>query len=254
MGRVGWGFDHLWPSMLAPITPILASFSHAVWEAAAEMGSDESIPVKRRRQIMEAAAWVREALYCFAGHAGRLVQVTLPRKRKRSHKESHGPNEDVKSCLEQEKWNRSHEFATLYSSNPAKAAAYVASFFKRQKTFKISLKEETTGEYLPAEKAAALVANDLWIRGNAHHDSSEDDGSSRQLHQFGGKYDAIALLVAVMLHVQIRDYQGLMSYVLFADMKQAFDVANKDLMLYMCYLAGITATEWLLLHDFLQSG
>ena len=70
------------------------------------------------------------------------------------------------------------------------------------------------------------------------------------LSQFGGKYDAIALLVAVMLHVQIRDYQGLMSYVLFADMKQAFDVANKDLMLYMCYLAGITATEWLLLYDF----
>ena len=130
---------------------------------------------------MEAAAWVREALYCFAGHAGRLVQVTLPRKRKRSHKESQGPNEDVKSCLEQEKWNHSHEFATLYSSNPAKAAAYVAAFFKRQKTFKIALKEETTGEYLPAEKAAALVANDLWIRGNAHHDSSEDDGSSRQL-------------------------------------------------------------------------
>ena len=80
MGRVGWGFDHLWPSMLAPITPILTSFSHAVWEAAAEMGCDESIPVKRRRQIMEAAAWVREALYCFAGHAGRLVQVTLPLK------------------------------------------------------------------------------------------------------------------------------------------------------------------------------
>lgn len=181
MGRVGWGFDHLWPSMLAPITPILASFSHAVWEAAAEMGCDESIPVKRRRQIMEAAAWVREALYCFAGHAGRLVQVTLPRKRKRSHKESHGPNEDVKSCLEQEKWNHSQGFATLYSSNPAKAAALVASFFRRQKTFKIALKEETTGEYLPAEKAAALVANDLWIRGNAHHDSSEDDGSSRQL-------------------------------------------------------------------------
>ena len=392
MGRVGWGFDHLWPSMLAPITPILTSFSHAVWEAAAEMGCDESLPVKRRRQIMEAAAWVREALYCFAGHAGRLVQVTLPRKRKRSHKESQGLNEDVKSCLEQEKWNHSHEFATLYSSNPAKAAAYVAAFFKRQKTFKIALKEETTGEYLPAEKAAALVANDLWIRGNAHHDSSEDDGSSRQLRatvaqiraagapiqglaslprlpanttghqpqlydlleleaclkamksnkkavhnplaaikaacgpsrqvtlalvnlgrvcklspslwscrvisplrkggprtvtsmkwlrpvsqasdmsaiqdglwltrckpflerfsslsQFGGKYDAIALLVAVMLHVQIRDYQGLMSYVLFADMKQAFDVANKDLMLYMCYLAGITATEWLLLYDF----
>lgn len=77
------------------------------------------------------------------------------------------------------------------------------------------------------------------------------------LSQFGGKYDAIALLVAVMLHVQIRDYQGLMSYVLFADMKQAFDFANKDLMLYMCYLAGITATEWLLLYDFFiffQSG
>ena len=71
------------------------------------------------------------------------------------------------------------------------------------------------------------------------------------LNQFGGKYDAIALVLAVLLHVQIRDYQCLLSYVLFADLKHAFDVANKDLMLYMSYLAGITATEWLLLYDFL---
>ena len=47
------------------------------------------------------------------------------------------------------------------------------------------------------------------------------------VHQFGGKHDAIALVLAVLLHVQIRDYQGLLSYVLFADLKHAFDVANK---------------------------
>jgi len=141
MGRVGWGFEHLWATMLAPITPILALFSHAVWEATAEMGCDENIPVKKRRQIMEAAAWVRATLYCFAGHAGRLVQVTLPRKRKCGHKESHGLNEYIKSCLEQEKWKHAHEFATLYSSNPAKAAAYVASFFKRQKLSKLHSKK-----------------------------------------------------------------------------------------------------------------
>ena len=35
-----------------PITPILALFSHAVWEAAAEMGCDESIPVKRRKPLL----------------------------------------------------------------------------------------------------------------------------------------------------------------------------------------------------------
>ena len=28
-----------------------------------------NIPIKRRRQVLEAAAWAREALYCFVGHA-----------------------------------------------------------------------------------------------------------------------------------------------------------------------------------------
>ena len=394
IGRVGWGSLHLWPDLLASIGPILACLTYAVWRAASEMGSDINIPIKRRRQVLEAAAWVREALYCFIGHAGQLIKVSLPRKRKRAETNVPPPyssqKEEVKSRLEAEKLKRSHEFAELHKNNPAKASAFVSSFFKRQRAFQIALRDDLTGEDLSGPKAADFVAADLFARGNPA--SSEDDGSSGQLHgvvvqirnagapiegvqglpklpdvttghnpmlydmleleaclknlrsnkqavhnplaaikaacepsrqltlsltnlgrvcrlspalwssrvisplrkggprtvtsikwlrpvsqasdmsaiqdslwlarckpfletfsgfnQFGGKYDAIALVLAVLLHVQIRDYQGLLSYVLFADLKHAFDVANKDLMLYMSYLAGITATEWLLLYDF----
>ena len=321
--------------------------------------------------------------------------MSLPRKRKHAETNASAHHsfqkEEVKSRLEAEKLKRAHEFADLYKNNPAKASALVSSFFKRQKTFQLALRDDLTGEDLSGPKAAEFVAADLFARGNPA--SSEDDGSSSQLHgvvvvqirnagapiagvkglpklpevttghnpllydmleveaclknlksnkqavhnllaaikaacepsrqlilslvnlgrvcrlspalwssrvisplrkggprtvtsikwlrpvsqasdmsaiqdslwlarckpfletfsglgQFGGKYDAIALVLAVLLHVQISDYQGLLSYILFADLKHAFDVANKDLMLYMSYLAGVTATEWLLLYDF----
>ena len=70
---------------------------------------------------MEAAAWVREALYCFIGHAGQLIKVSLPRKRKRA--KTHVPpplffpKGEVKSRLEAEKLKRSHEFAELHKNN-----------------------------------------------------------------------------------------------------------------------------------------
>ncbi|CAE8603613.1 unnamed protein product [Polarella glacialis] len=52
------------------------------------------------------------------------------------------------------------------------------------------------------------------------------------------------------MHVQLRQHAGLDTYLLFADLKAAFDIPNRDAMLVTCYLAGIVATEWFLLFDF----
>ena len=70
--------------------------------------------------------------------------------------------------------------------------------------------------------------------------------------QYGGKFDSIAIVIALTVHAQIREYQGLMTYFLFGDLKHAFDVADWNLMLVTCYLAGIVGREWLLLDDFFQ--
>ena len=68
--------------------------------------------------------------------------------------------------------------------------------------------------------------------------------------QLGGKFDCVGIVVALVLHAQVRHYQGLFTYLLFGDLKWAFDIADRNLMLVTCYLAGIVETEWLLLHDF----
>ena len=70
--------------------------------------------------------------------------------------------------------------------------------------------------------------------------------------QFGGKFDAVAVVVTLVLHAQLRQYQGLLTYLLFADLKYAFDVADWNLMLLSCFSAGVVGKEWLLLDDFFQ--
>jgi len=70
------------------------------------------------------------------------------------------------------------------------------------------------------------------------------------LSQMGGKFDTIAVIIALILHIQIRHLQGLDTYILFADLKWAFDTADQETLLVTCYLAGIVETEWLLLFDF----
>ena len=65
--------------------------------------------------------------------------------------------------------------------------------------------------------------------------------------QFGGKYDCIALVIALSLHVHLRSF-----HLLFADVKWAFDTANHSLMLLSCFWAEVVCKEWCLLHDFLR--
>ena len=81
---------------------------------------------------------------------------------KQTHQAHHSFQKDeVKSRLEAEKLKRAHEFADLYKNNPAKASALVSSFFKRQKTFQLALRDDLTGEDLSGPKAAEFVAADL---------------------------------------------------------------------------------------------
>ena len=68
--------------------------------------------------------------------------------------------------------------------------------------------------------------------------------------QMGGKLDTVLVILAVMMHVQIRHYQGVDTYLLFSDIQQAFDTASHDGMLFAAYLSGVVEVEWRLLFDF----
>ena len=68
----------------------------------------------------------------------------------------------------------------------------------------------------------------------------------------GGAYDPQSLLLALVMHVQIRLAQGLCAYVGCADLKWAFDVANVAGMLLNCFDANVVSTFWCLMNDMLQ--
>ena len=67
--------------------------------------------------------------------------------------------------------------------------------------------------------------------------------------QVGGKFDT-SVVLAVVLHIQLRHLQDRDTYVLFADLKQAYDTTDQSALLVSCYHAGIVEAEWCLLHDF----
>ncbi|CAE7834833.1 unnamed protein product [Symbiodinium sp. CCMP2592] len=71
-------------------------------------------------------------------------------------------------------------------------------------------------------------------------------------NQVGGKFDTMSVVLAVVLHVQIRHMQDLKTYLLFADLQAAYDTAGHDALLAASYCAGVVGVEWNLLWDFIH--
>jgi hypothetical protein len=69
--------------------------------------------------------------------------------------------------------------------------------------------------------------------------------------QVGGRSDAQSLLLAMIIHAQLREHQGLPTFWVFTDLKWAFDLMTHDCLLLACFQAGVVAEEWLLLDDML---
>lgn len=64
------------------------------------------------------------------------------------------------------------------------------------------------------------------------------ENSLTSLHvifQLGGRRVCVAIVVARIIHAQVRHCQGLLSYLFFSDLKYAFDLADWNLMLCACY-------------------
>ena len=94
----------------------------------------------------------------------------------------------------------------------------------------------------------AHVQDGLWIARNGQAlESFAGPG------QVGGVSDTISLVLALLLLVQSRAHQGLPTYLVFVDLRWAFDVAIHSGMKYNAHAAGIVGEDWLLIDDFLDA-
>ena len=90
----------------------------------------------------------------------------------------------------------------------------------------------------------AQVQDALWMQRNVGR-LRTFCGSS----QAGGVLDPVSLVVALVLLGQLREYQGLATYLAATDMKWGFDVAIITGMLHACHCAGVVGRDWLLIDD-----
>ncbi|CAE7587340.1 unnamed protein product [Symbiodinium sp. CCMP2592] len=405
VGRVMWARPGLWEHVFCQALPALEALRNAIEEATEEIFEARSLQVKRRRAILDAAAWARDAIVCLLGHCFSLTVVRGARCTHpgAGHKwpESVPRPEDFDDFdsykLAMADFNIGiregvfEKFVSLRNCDPNEAKRFLSACVKSNKGFQVALTDEETGQLLSTQQALQALADDLearadvspaqdsfehcWVReavrsikqakapaaglpglpplpqettaNNPHlYTSSELEQAlssiqtrkqcihgplaavkasvpeareltlalvnlaraaevtatswcfrrinplrksgprvvrklrclrpisltadmaavqdalwlarcKRQLdaftnlRQLGGKMDTILVILAVILHVQIRHYQGVDTYLLFSDIQQAFDTASHDGMLFSVYLAGVVEVEWRLLSDFL---
>ena len=70
--------------------------------------------------------------------------------------------------------------------------------------------------------------------------------------QVGGIADPTSLVLALVILSQLREHQGLPTYIALTDLKWGFDLASIDGMLLASFSVGVNGTDWLLLDDILD--
>ena len=396
--RVQWSHGHLWSEALFSLQECTQVILSAVENAVSEVCVTQTLPVKRRRAILDAAAWCRKVLVAVAGHLHGLVAVTVTKKRKQQRTVPLPSVRREPDCMQicraiaTAQLDARQKFAELFARDPAKADSFLSKFFNRSRQFEIALADEETQKTLGAFQTAEAIAADMSARANNKFPCdaegrqvladlvtrirfagapptgvpgvqqlpssttaqlpqrySQDEfrdyltkicASKKSVHapfaaikagslvtdslalqlcnlgkacgltasvwstrhmlpirkaapqmvtaitnlrpvsragdmsaiqdalwlsrckpfierytgecQLGGKFDCVAIIVALVLHAQVRNNQGLLTYFIFADLKWAFDVADVNPMLLTCYEAGIVGLDWRLLDDFFR--
>ena len=153
--------NNQWAEALSLVQPLLSGLTSAVATARAEIELSADMPKRRRRAILDAAAWLREAITSIVGHCAGLVNVVNMGKRSdktdwANHKAPELDNfqtyGEYKSAVNE--WNWSLKSATvskylqLKYCNPGEASKFLSSFFNRAKNFDIALSCEDTGALL----------------------------------------------------------------------------------------------------------
>ena len=168
--RVQWSHGHLWSEALSSVQESTQVILSAVDEAICEVCETPTLPVKRRRAILDAAAWCREVLVAVAGHLHGLVAVTVTKKKKRQLTEPvashHLDNLQVSKAVAAAQLTARQKFAALCAKDPAKADSFLSGFFNRSRRFEVSLVDEETQKTLGAFQTAEVIAADMSARAN----------------------------------------------------------------------------------------
>jgi hypothetical protein len=135
LGRVMWASGKEWHKALASVQRCLAAAADATALATQEvLEAGDKVPIKRRRMILEAAAWLREALYVLAGHSGLATVHRQPNGRRETfnvpaRKEGQSEVEHAEE-IDRYCWHlrarAATQHAALCSSDPAQANRFLA--------------------------------------------------------------------------------------------------------------------------------
>ena len=402
IGRVSWSHHDLWESALESMSQLLLESSTAAKAAREELEAASCMPAKRRRAILDAAAWIRETIVVVVGHSSSLVragvrggtrmpaQETLRPPKPQDFDDYDSYKQAVKRFDGQLQDQVVRKYMQLRAQDPNSAKRFVSSHVAKSREFQIALSDEDTGHLMSTQAALSAIADDLSSRADNDFPQSQEaaafftgavtallrlqapaagvpgmpsppaynTASNKSLYslgeldqvlsglkarkqsthgplasvkvwcpaarqflldlmnlgrvarqtsthwrlrqvsplrksgpkvvrkianlrpisvatemaavqdglwlgrtqvffesfttasQVGGKFDTMSVVLAVVLHIQLRHLQDLDTYVLFADLKQAYDTTDQSALLVSCYLAGIVEAEWCLLHDF----
>ena len=174
VGRVSWSQSDLWDNILveAKVCQQLT-----IGMATEKMPEALPLPVRRRRCVLESAAWLRDTFFCILGHCKGLV-VALSAK-SNFLKQQAGPhiwpkpaefetNDDYKAALAsmtaKAKYHSFQKYLALRASDPNQAKQFISSFFKKNTAFEIVLTHEDSGHLMSVQGMLAAIDQDLQSR------------------------------------------------------------------------------------------
>ncbi|CAK0852658.1 unnamed protein product, partial [Prorocentrum cordatum] len=286
-GRVSRRTDSQWDDALSAVEPLLQFAAsavelcvHAPWLRPPWSGGQAS--VAQRRVLLDVAAWSRDVLYTLAGHAAGVTRaVTSAASRKRRRPVGPAPadfsdHQAFKKAATQAAWDArrgaAQRFLHLRALSPGAAERFLSSFFAGQDRFEIALADPATGRVFSADEMLQAIEQDLQSGPRVVRDvaclrpisistvmSAVVDALWTQRNrsaltqycgagQQGGVGDPLLVLLALLLHAQLRGAQGPPTYWALTDLRWA----SHDAMRLSSYLAGVVEDEWLLLDDFIQ--
>lgn len=186
LGRVRWAGQDEWESGLRAIPDTLQSATQATMSAEQEILQARDIPIKRRRAILDAAAWLRDAVYTVVGHMSQAVKATSARDPtpyqgtlRGSRPESYQEYEQFKMAIEQTCWqarvDSAQRFQQLRVSDPPAAARLIARVFNTAPCTRVALSRDTNGSPMSYPEMVSMLQQDMMNRADNDFYQSQED-------------------------------------------------------------------------------
>ena len=175
LGRVMWSTEAVWDDALGSVKSELATLSSAIHDILqdqtirpSQLGGTASKAL--RRNIIDAAAWIRDFLYVLAGHCAAAVIVVRPKHQVSLSQLPVRPDlfesyDDFKHAVSQRSWyeqqKTTHLFLKLRESDPNQAKQWISKTVSATLNATVMLISPDTGLPLKAHEMASVVMRDL---------------------------------------------------------------------------------------------